>query len=186
MERSFDDCLATLNQFLERFNECRISVSFTKSIFVQTRVDFLSQKVNVQGIAADPEKLAAIAEIPFPTLKKDMQEFLGALNYYSRFIQNRTIYGAALYQLKEDDFLGSPDLATARESFELLKQSIVKAPTLRHFDQGLIVHVMIFANDWAKSSTLLQYHDHKLHPVRFCGRVLKENANNYHRRNARC
>ena len=72
------------------------------------------------------------------------------------------IYGAVLYQLKEDDFVGSPALATARNAFELFKQSIVKALILRHFDQGLDVHVMIFANDWALSSTLMQCHDHKL------------------------
>ena len=90
------------------------------------------------------------------------------------------IYRAVHYQLKEDDFLGSPALAEARESFELLKQSIVKAPILRHFVQGLDVHVMIFANYWALRSTLMQCHDHKLHPVRFCGSVLKENEKIYH------
>ena len=81
--RSFDDSLATINQLSERFTECRIRVSFTKSIFVQPRVDFLSHKLNTRGAAADPEKLAAIAELPFPTLKKGMQAFLGSLNYYS-------------------------------------------------------------------------------------------------------
>ncbi|POM57504.1 Hypothetical protein PHPALM_37975 [Phytophthora palmivora] len=39
---------------------------------------------------------------------------------------------------------------------------------------------MLFANNWALSSTLMQMHDDKLHPVRFCGRVLKENEVNYH------
>ena len=86
---------------------------FTKIIFFCSLVDTLSHKVNAQGIAADPEKLAAIAKISFPTSKKGMQVFLGALNYYSRFIQNMAIYGAVVYQLKEDDFLVSPDLATA-------------------------------------------------------------------------
>ncbi|KAE8893658.1 hypothetical protein PF003_g22077 [Phytophthora fragariae] len=38
---------------------------------------------------------------------------------------------------------------------------------------------MLFANEWALSSTLMQLHDDKLHPVRFCGRVLKDNEVNY-------
>ena len=79
--RSFDDFLATLNQLLELFIVSK-SVSFTTSIFVQLRVDFLFHKASAQGIAADPEKLTAIAQIPFPTLKKDRHSFLGALNYY--------------------------------------------------------------------------------------------------------
>ncbi|POM70809.1 Hypothetical protein PHPALM_12700 [Phytophthora palmivora] len=39
---------------------------------------------------------------------------------------------------------------------------------------------MLFANNWALSSTLMQMHDDKQHPVRFCGRVLKGNEVNYH------
>ena len=103
-----------------------------------------------------------------------MQALLGALNYYSRFIQNMGIYGAVFYQLKKDNFLVWPALASVRESFELLKQSIVKAPTLRHFDQGLAVHVLTFANYWALSSSLMQLHDNKLNPVRFCSSVKRE------------
>ncbi|GMF20061.1 unnamed protein product [Phytophthora fragariaefolia] len=34
---------------------------------------------------------------------------------------------------------------------------------------------MLFANDWALSSAMMQMHDDKLRPVHFCGRVMKEN-----------
>ncbi|GMF31679.1 unnamed protein product [Phytophthora fragariaefolia] len=88
---TFEDCLDTLSRLLARFAECRISISFTKSIFVQPTVDFLSHEVSQHGIRANPAKIAAIAELPFPTSKKGMQGFLGALNYYSRFIQNRAV-----------------------------------------------------------------------------------------------
>ncbi|GMF49766.1 unnamed protein product [Phytophthora fragariaefolia] len=43
---SFDSCLETLDRLLCRFEECRISVSFTKSMFVQPTVDFLSHAVS--------------------------------------------------------------------------------------------------------------------------------------------
>ncbi|KAE9003326.1 hypothetical protein PR002_g17378 [Phytophthora rubi] len=108
-----------------------------------------------------------------------MQAFLGALNYYSRFIQNLAVYGAVLYQLKEDDFGSSTDLSAAKASFAELKRKVIEAPILRHFDSAKDVHVMLFANEWALSSTLMQLHDDKLHPVRFCGRVLKDNEVNY-------
>ncbi|GMF69434.1 unnamed protein product [Phytophthora fragariaefolia] len=42
----FEDCLATLSRLLAWFAECRISISFTKSIFVQPAVDFLSHEVS--------------------------------------------------------------------------------------------------------------------------------------------
>ncbi|KAG2770174.1 hypothetical protein PC116_g23535 [Phytophthora cactorum] len=39
---------------------------------------------------------------------------------------------------------------------------------------------MLFANEWALSTTVIQEHEGKLHPVRFLGRVLKESERNYH------
>ncbi|GMF51186.1 unnamed protein product [Phytophthora fragariaefolia] len=57
---------------------------------------------------------------------------------------------------------------------------VATAPILRHFDRAKEIHVMLFANDWALSTTLMRGHDGVMHPVRFCGRVLKDNEVNYH------
>ncbi|OWY95188.1 hypothetical protein PHMEG_00034873 [Phytophthora megakarya] len=109
-----------------------------------------------------------------------MQSFLGALNYYSRFIQDFAVYAAALYQLKEEDFEPGGDLSVARQSFARLQQKLGDAPILRHFDRQKEIQVTLFANEWALSSTLMQEHEGEMHPVRFCGRVLKEAEMNYH------
>ncbi|KAG3058600.1 hypothetical protein PI125_g25195 [Phytophthora idaei] len=176
----FDSCLATLDQLLTRFAQCRINISFTKSIFCQPKVDFLSHEISPEGIKADSKKLAAITELSFPTSKRGMQSFLGALSYYSRFIQDFAIYDAALYQLKEEDFGPGGDLSVAQRAFEALQTKVAEAPILKHLDRTKKMHVMLFANEWALSTTLMQEHEGKLHPVRFVGRVLKEYDMNYH------
>ncbi|GMF42917.1 unnamed protein product [Phytophthora fragariaefolia] len=147
-------------------------------MFVQPTVDFLSHAVSREGLRADAKKLKAIAELSFPKTKKGVQAFLGALNYYSRFIQ--AVYGAALYQVGEEDFGLGGDLSTAQRSFKALQTKVAGAPILKHFDGAKEVHVMLFANDWALRTTLMQEHDGVMHPVRFCGRVLKDNEVNYH------
>ncbi|GMF44241.1 unnamed protein product [Phytophthora fragariaefolia] len=162
---SFDSCLETLDRLF--FEECRISVSFAKSMFVQPTVDFLSHAESLEGLRADARKLMAITELSFPKTKKGMQAFLGALNYYSRFIQDFAVYGAALYQVREEDFGPGGDLSTAKRSFVTLQAKVADAPILRHFDRAKEVHVMLFANDWALSTTLMQEHDGVIHPVRF-------------------
>ncbi|KAE9349927.1 hypothetical protein PF008_g6690 [Phytophthora fragariae] len=67
---SFEDCLGTLDRLLARFEECRISISFTKSISVMSKVDFLSHEDTRAGIRADPKKVKAITELSFPRSKK--------------------------------------------------------------------------------------------------------------------
>ncbi|GMF36978.1 unnamed protein product [Phytophthora fragariaefolia] len=177
---SFDPCLETLERLLSRFEECRISVSFTKSMFVQATVDFLSHAMPRELLRADAKKLKAITELSFPKTKKGVQAFLDALNYYSRFIQDFAAYGAALYQGREEDSRPGGDLSTAKRSFTALQAKVADAPILKHFDRAKEVHVMLFANDCALSTTLMQEHDGVMHPVRFCGRVLKDNEVNYH------
>ncbi|GMF31670.1 unnamed protein product [Phytophthora fragariaefolia] len=177
---SFDSCLKTLDRLLSRFEECQISVSFTKIMFVQPTVDFLSHAVSREGLRADAKKLKAITELSFPKTKKGVQAFLGALNYYSRFIQDLAVYGAALYHVREEDFGPGGDLSTAKRSFTALQTKVADAPILKHFDRAKEVHVMLFANDWALSTTLIQEHNGVMHPVCFCGRVLKDNEVNYH------
>ena len=71
-----------------------------------------------------------------------MQVFLGAINYYSRFIHNIAVYVSVLYQLKEDDFLSGVKLVGKRASFTMLQQQIVKAPIMRRFVSTADVHVM--------------------------------------------
>ncbi|OWZ14208.1 hypothetical protein PHMEG_00012340 [Phytophthora megakarya] len=131
---TFDDCLDTLDKLLARFEECRISVSFTKSIFCQSKVDFLSHEVSPEGIRADPKKMTANTKLPFPKSKKGMQHFLSSLNYYSRFI----------HDFAEDDFFEGDDLAAAKESFAALQRKVAEGSILRHFDEKKEVHIKLY------------------------------------------
>ncbi|OWY94296.1 hypothetical protein PHMEG_00036011, partial [Phytophthora megakarya] len=94
--------------------------------------------------------------------------------------QDFAVYAAALYQLKDEDFELGGDLSVARQRFARLQQKIGDAPIPHHFDRQKAIPVALFANEWALSFTLMQEHGGKMHPVRFCGRVLKEAEMNYH------
>ncbi|GMF34960.1 unnamed protein product [Phytophthora fragariaefolia] len=72
------------------------------------------------------------------------------------------------------------DLSTAKLSFTALQAKVADAPILRYFDRTKAFHVMVFTNGWDRSTTLMQEHDGVTHPVRFWGRVLKDNEVNCH------
>ncbi|OWY98475.1 hypothetical protein PHMEG_00030751 [Phytophthora megakarya] len=143
-------------KLLVRFEECRISVSFTKNIFCQSKVEFLSHEVSPEGIRADPKKMTAITKLLFP-------------NLWSRAIS-----------VEGKDFFDGGDSAATKESFTALQRKVAEPPILRHFDAKKEVPIMLYANEWALSATLMQMYDDKLHHVRFCGRVLKDAKMNYH------
>ncbi|KAG4043020.1 hypothetical protein PC123_g21517 [Phytophthora cactorum] len=174
-----DSCLATPDRLLTRFAQSRISSSFTKSIFCQPKVDFMSHEISPEGIKAYSKKFPAITELSFPTSKHGMQSFRGALSDYSRFIQDFAVYGEVLYQLKEEDFGPKGDHSVACRAFRALQVTADEAPILKNCDRNKEVHVMIFANEWALSTTLMKEHEGMLHPVRCLRRVLKEFEMNY-------
>ncbi|GMF30387.1 unnamed protein product [Phytophthora fragariaefolia] len=82
---SFDSCLETLDRLLSRFEECRISVSFTKSMFVQPTVDILSHAVSREGLRADAKKLKEVLALLL-LLKTGYTQLAGrTINAYTRF-----------------------------------------------------------------------------------------------------
>ena len=178
--KTFDECVLFLDHLLTRFVQCCISISFLKSLYCMHKIEFLSHLVSVKGLEMKPKVLQALETFPFPKSKKEVQSFLGSLNYYSKFIQDFGVLAAVLYELSDEDFNSQSDLSKARRSFALLKSRAVSAPVLRHFTYGERVYIMLFANKWAISATIMQKFDGKLHPIRFVSRVLKQNELNYH------
>ncbi|OWZ15874.1 LOW QUALITY PROTEIN: hypothetical protein PHMEG_00010412 [Phytophthora megakarya] len=125
-DTTFDDCLDTLNKLLARMQN---SVRLTKNIFGPFKVDFLSHDVSPEEIQADSKKMTAITKLPFP----------------NRFIQDFAVYGAALSQLKEDDFSEGGDLAATKESIKVLQRKVAEASIPRYFDAKKGVHIMLYA-----------------------------------------
>ncbi|KAH9112440.1 hypothetical protein LEN26_013286, partial [Aphanomyces euteiches] len=78
-----------------------------------------------------------------------------------------------LYEITEDQFASGQVSDAAKETFDDLKLAYASTPILKHANPELAYHVLIYTTDWAISATLCQEYDGILHPVRFCGRVLK-------------
>ncbi|KAH9150175.1 hypothetical protein AeRB84_006944, partial [Aphanomyces euteiches] len=117
--------------------------------------------------------LDAVLAAPFPKCLRDMQSFLGSLNFYSRFIENYSILASCLYEISDEELrLGLVSPAAVR-AFADLKAAYSSTPLLRHADPEREFHVLLYTTTWAISATVCQDYDGVLHPVRFCGRTLK-------------
>ena len=64
-----------------------------------TEVVYLGLKINRNDIQPVPEKVVAIEEMPHPSDVKELQAYLGMLNYYSRFLPRLATVLAPLYHL---------------------------------------------------------------------------------------
>jgi hypothetical protein len=59
-----------------------------KCVFGVSAGKFLGFIVHEKGIEIDPKKIEAIQSVKAPTCKKNLQKFLGKVNYLRRFMCN--------------------------------------------------------------------------------------------------
>jgi len=57
-----------------------------KCLFFQQRVEFLGLAVSAAGVEPLADRVQAVRQFPRPTTVKELQGFLGAVNFYRRFI----------------------------------------------------------------------------------------------------
>jgi Reverse transcriptase (RNA-dependent DNA polymerase) len=75
--------LKTLFQRLEQFG---FVINPDKCEFLQTEITFLGHRLTAEGLRPVAEHVAAVAKFPQPDDLKQLQRFLGLLNYYRRFM----------------------------------------------------------------------------------------------------
>ncbi|XP_062703516.1 uncharacterized protein K02A2.6-like [Aedes albopictus] len=85
---TWEEHAESLNKLLTRLAQYGFHVKAEKCKFFQTELGYLGHIVDRHGIRPDPEKLQAIANIPAPTNVTELRSFLGAVNYYGRFVRN--------------------------------------------------------------------------------------------------
>ena len=83
-----------------------------KSFYMLLRVKFLGHETGNNTIKPMPSKIEAVKRIPSPKDKKDVMQFLGSVNFYSKFIAKLQINLKPLYTLLHDDvnFQWTPEL----------------------------------------------------------------------------
>ena len=78
--------LKDLEEVFRILDENGLTINRDKCELGKPSLDFLGYRVDATGITPLPERVAAINKVPPPTTIKELQSFLGMVNYYRRFI----------------------------------------------------------------------------------------------------
>jgi hypothetical protein len=134
-----------LRNILQKLRENSLKASLNKCEFFCSKVTFLGFDITDTGLKMNEHKLQTIADWPFPSNLKELQCFLGFINFYRRFIPWFSQVAGALTNLTKNDMQEDSCLNSkvARNSFDNLKQLFVNEPLLIHFsfDKDRSVHV---------------------------------------------
>ena len=127
--KTFDDHLHNLRLVFERLREAGLKLRPSKCAVCRKQVTYLGHIVSRDGIATDPEKTNKVECWPTPTSKKQVQQFLGLVSYYRRFIRGFATIAKPLHRLTEKTATFKWT-TQCQEAFDYLKHCLVSAPIL--------------------------------------------------------
>jgi len=125
--------LSRLEAVFERLAAHGLRCNRQKCDFFKPEVSYLGYKISAIGISPTGEGCEAVRNLPRPANIKELESFLGKVNYYHRFLHNQATTAAPLNQLRKKDveFVWKDEQEVA---FNALKNQIIQAPVLMHFN----------------------------------------------------
>ena len=143
---------------------------------------YFGHVISAAGVSPDPAKLRVLAEWPLPTTVREMQSFLGFVNFYSDFIDEQTALTSSLYNLTAAR--KGTELVNFRpedvERFAELKRRLCAAPRLAHPNLELPFTLYTDASKIAVGAVLLQLDTAGIErPISFFSKKLSPAQRNY-------
>ena len=125
---SFVDQVNNLRQVLERFRDYKIRLKPKKCSLFQRRVEFLGRVVDEKGLHLKEDHTKAVIDWPTPTNTKEVERFLGLVNYHRVFLKNCAETVGPLYGLTgKHEFRWE---AEHQSAFDEVKSLMTSAPVL--------------------------------------------------------
>ena len=159
-----DKAFSTLLQVARKNN---VKLNYDKLQYKQTQVDFFGETYTTDGRKPSPNKVQAIANMPQPINKKELQSFIGIVNYLGKFTPRLSELAECLRDLIHVNvpFQWEPEHTKA---FTSIKQEIIQAPVLKYYDPKKPTVLQTDASAKGLGACLLQCE----HPVYFGSKAL--------------
>jgi hypothetical protein len=165
---------------LDHMREHKLYLQPEKCEFEKTRIEYLGIIISHNKVEMDPVKIAGVVEWPMPSNKKEVQSFVGFVNFYQHFIPRFSHHVCALFDLtmKGVRFIwGLPQ----EDSFMKLKELVTSAPVLILPNDDLPFRLEADGSCIATGAILSQQSvdNNAWHPIAFLSKVLNLVERNY-------
>ncbi|KAF8755227.1 hypothetical protein RHS01_05546 [Rhizoctonia solani] len=168
-----------VREVLSRLMKNQLFCKLSKCHFHVTTVDYLGIVISPTGFSMDQKKIKAVTSWPTPKTVKQVQAFLGFVNYLRRFIPNFSSVACPLHNLTRKETPWSwGDLEEA--AFQELKVLVTKLPVLIHSNPKLPYYLETDASGVAMGAILSQQgSDNRLHPIAYMSKSFSGAEANY-------
>ena len=175
IEKAMQDHDVNVERMLERAQSANLKLNPEKLKYKMTTVKFAGYILTANGgHKPDPEKVAAIVEMPAPQDVAGVRRFLGMTNYFAKYLDGLSGMSEPLRQLTSDK-VEWQWTHEQEEAFRKIKAALSSAPLLAFFDKEFDTTAQCDASQSALGAVLMQ----QGRPITFASRTLTPAEINY-------
>ncbi|XP_055623717.1 uncharacterized protein K02A2.6-like [Toxorhynchites rutilus septentrionalis] len=168
-----------LRGVLKRIQDFGFTIRVDKCSFRKQQIRYLGHIVDSRGLRPDPTKIEAITKLPPPADVSGVRSFLGAINYYGKFVPNMRMLRYPLDNLLrvETKFSWSPE---CQKAFDRFKQILSSDLLLTHYDPKREIIVSADASSVGLGATIShRFPDGTIKVVQHASRALTKAEQGY-------
>jgi hypothetical protein len=116
---------------LDRFKKYNLKLKPKKCNLFQNKIKFLGKIISAEGININPENVVTVKNWPVPKSKKDVESFLGFMNYHREHIHGFAKIGLPLHEVvrPKEPFVWHEE---QQNIFERLRTTLVEPVKLNY------------------------------------------------------
>ncbi|CCO35566.1 hypothetical protein RSOLAG1IB_11470 [Rhizoctonia solani AG-1 IB] len=168
-----------VREVLQRLAKNQLFCKPLKCHFHVMIVEYLGIQILPKGFSMDEKKVEAVTSWPVPKTVKQVQVFLGFVNYLRRFIPDFSSIARPLQNLTQKDKPWKWE-ELKDNSFQELKQCVTNQPVLVHSNPSKPYFLETNASGVAMGAILSQrLDDRRLHPITYMSKSFNDAERNY-------
>ena len=144
-----------LRKVLDKFREYNLKLGLGKCEFRKSEITYVGHRLTSEGLKPDPEKVRAVEAVERPTCVKELQTFLGFIQYMGKFMPNISTVTAPLRILLKKNTPWYWD-EEQEKSFQQLKNMARNAPILQYYDPNKPLTLSVDASSKGLGAVLIQ------------------------------
>ena len=167
-----------VQKILMKLYRAELRAKLAKCQFEIPRVEFLEYVVGKEGVSTDPEKTQAVRDWNPPKTVKQLQAFLGFINFYRKFIRGTAEKSLPLTELTKKNQKWKWE-NKHQQAFDKLKKELLRAPLLEYFDPIKRLIIKTDASDHTTAAVIFQEIEGGLQPSGFVAKKMTSAEQNY-------
>jgi transposase InsO family protein len=168
-----------LIQVLQRLNDFGFHIKMEKCKFALTEITYLGYVISRDSIKPDPNRIKSIIDMPQPTNISELRSFLGAVNFYAKFVKRMHTLRGPLDELLKKDVPWTWD-SLHQQQFIKLRDIMSSDLLLTPFNPNLEIIVAGDASKHGIGAIIMhQFENGTIKPIWHASRSLTPAERNY-------